>query len=240
MTNPVSKALSWLGGHELGLLASLFVVAAGVLAFAALATDVKEGDTTSFDQRIMLSMRHPGDLSPIGSRGFQEATRDITALGGVSVLTLVTLTAVVFLILDGKSHMAYFAAASVTGGMLLSALLKDVFNRPRPEIVPHLVYASSSSFPSGHSMMSSVTWLTLAALLARSHERKRIKAFFLLIAALVIGLVGVTRVYLGVHWPTDVLAGWMAGSVWAMLCWLAARWLQSRHALEREAEHRAQ
>jgi undecaprenyl-diphosphatase len=235
--NPVSKALSWLGGHELGLLASLFVVAAGLLAFVALATDVKEGDTSGFDKRIMLSMRHLGDLSPIGSRSFQEATRDVTALGSVSVLGLVTFTAIVFLILDGKSHMAYFAAASVVGGTVLAELLKDLFNRPRPEIVPHLVYASNSSFPSGHSMMSSVTYLTLAALLARSHERKRIKSFFLLMAALVIGMVGVTRVYLGVHWPTDVLAGWMAGSVWAMLCWLAARWLQSRHTLEREAEH---
>jgi undecaprenyl-diphosphatase len=237
--NPVSKALSWLGGHELGLLASLFVVAAGLLAFAALATDVKEGDTGNFDKRILLSMRHPGDLSPKGSRSFQEAARDVTALGSVSVLGIVTFTAVVFLILDGKSHMAYFAAASVVGGTVLAELLKDLFNRPRPEIVPHLVYASNSSFPSGHSMMSSVTYLTLAALLARSHERKRIKSFFLLMAALVIGLVGVTRVYLGVHWPTDVLAGWMAGSVWAMLCWLAARWLQSRHTLEREAEHTA-
>ena len=235
--NPVSKALSWLGGHELGLLASLFVVAAGIWGFAALAGEVKEGETTGFDKSIMLSMRHPGDLSPKGSRAFQEAARDVTSLGGVTVLTLVTFTAVVFLILDGKSRMAYFAAASVVGGTVLSELLKDLFNRPRPEIVPHLVYASNSSFPSGHSMVSSVTYLTLAALLARSHERKRIKSFFLLMAALVIALVGVTRVYLGVHWPTDVLAGWMAGSVWAMLCWLVARWLQSRHTLEREAEH---
>jgi undecaprenyl-diphosphatase len=235
--NPVSKALSWLGAHELGLLASLFVVAAGIWGFAALASEVQEGETTGFDKRIMFSMRHPGDLSPLGSSAFQEAARDVTALGGVTVLGLVTFTAVVFLILDGKSHMAYFAAASVIGGMILSVLLKDVFDRPRPEIVPHLVYASSSSFPSGHSMMSSVTYLTLAALLARSHERKRVKAFILLMAALVMGLVGVTRVYLGVHWPTDVLAGWMAGSVWAMLCWLVARWLQSRHTLEREAEH---
>jgi undecaprenyl-diphosphatase len=235
--NPVSKALSWLGGHELGLLASLFVVAAGIWGFAALASEVKEGETSSFDKSIMLSMRHPGDLSPLGSRSFQEAMRDVTSLGSVSVLGLVTFAAVVFLILDGKSHMAYFAAASVIGGTLLSELLKDLFNRPRPELVPHLVYASNSSFPSGHSMMSSVTYLTLAALLARSHERRRIKAFFLLLAALVIALVGVTRVYLGVHWPTDVLAGWMAGSVWAMVCWLLARWLQSRHTLEREAEH---
>lgn len=237
--NPASKALSWLGGHELGLLASLFVVAAGIWGFASLASEVKEGETTSFDRSIMLSMRHPGDLSPKGSRAFQEAMRDVTSLGSVSVLTIVTFTAVVFLILDGKSRMAYFAAASVVGGTVLSELLKDLFNRPRPEIVPHLVYASNSSFPSGHSMMASVTYLTLAALLARSHERKRIKALFMLMAALVSGLVGVTRVYLGVHWPTDVLAGWMAGSVWAMLCWLMAARLQSRHALEREAEHTA-
>jgi len=118
-----------------------------------------------------------------------------------------------------------------------ATLLKDVFQRPRPEIVPHLVYAGSSSFPSGHSMMSALTYLTLAALLARSQERRRLKAFFLLLAVLVTFMVGVSRVYLGVHWPTDVLAGWMAGTTWALLCWTLARWLQSRKTLEREAEH---
>jgi undecaprenyl-diphosphatase len=128
--------------------------------------------------------------------------------------------------------MALFACASVAGGMIVSGLLKDVFDRPRPEIVPHLAYASSSSFPSGHSMMSAVTYLTLGALLARSHERKALKAFFLLVAALLCFMVGVTRVYLGVHWPTDVLAGWTAGAVWALMCWVTARWLQSRKTLE--------
>jgi undecaprenyl-diphosphatase len=228
------------GGHELGLLSLLFVIAGGVWAFAALASEVKEGETSGFDRRILLSMRHPGDLSPIGSPAIQEAARDITALGGVSVLGLVAISAAGFLILDGKSHMAWFAVGSVTGGTLLSVLLKDVFQRPRPEIVPHVVYAASSSFPSGHSMMSAVTYLTLGALLARSQERKRLKAYFLLLAALLSFMVGVTRVYLGVHWPTDVLAGWMAGSVWAILCWVAARWLQNRRTLEHEAEHAPQ
>ena len=229
--------LAWLGGYELGLLLLLFAIAGGIWAFAGFASEVKEGETSTFDKTILLSMRHPGDLSPIGSPGVQEAARDISALGGVSVLGLVSLIAVGFLILDGKSHMALFAAGSVTGGLVVSVLLKDIFQRPRPEIVPHIVYASSSSFPSGHSMMSAVTYLTLGALLARSQERKRLKAFFLLLAALIILMVGVTRVYLGVHWPTDVLAGWMAGSLWAMLCWAVARWLQGRHTLEREAEH---
>lgn len=231
------KILAWLGGHELGILVLLFAIAGGVWAFATLASDVKEGETSSFDRRILLSMRHPGDLSPKGSPAVQEAVRDISALGGVTLLSLVTFIAVGFLVLDGKSHMAGFAAVSVAGGMVVATLLKDVFQRPRPEIVPHIVYASSSSFPSGHSMMSALTYLTLAALLARSQERRRLKAFFLLLAALLTFMVGVSRVYLGVHWPTDVLAGWMAGAVWALLCWTAAKWLQGRKTLEREAEH---
>jgi undecaprenyl-diphosphatase len=229
--------LSWLGGHELGILVLLFAIAAGTWAFATLASDVKEGETYGFDRRILLAMRHPGDLSPIGSPAFQEAVRDVSALGGVSLLGLVTMIAAGFLVLDGKSHMAWFAAGSVAGGMVVAELLKDIFQRPRPEIVPHIAYAANSSFPSRHSMMSAVTYLTLAALLARSQERRRLKAYFLLLAALLTFLVGLSRVYLGVHWPTDVLAGWMAGAVWAMLCWVAARRLQGRKALEPEEQH---
>jgi undecaprenyl-diphosphatase len=238
--NVLFRSLSWLGSHELGILVLLFAVAAGVWAFARLATDVKEGETYSFDRRILLAMRHPGDLAPKGSPAFQEAVRDVSALGGVSLLGLVTAIAIGFLVLDGKTHMAIFAAGSVTGGMIVASVLKDIFQRPRPEIVPHVAYAANTSFPSGHSMMSAVTYLTLAALLARSQEHRRLKAYFLLLAALLTFMVGVSRVYLGVHWPTDVLAGWMAGAVWAMLCWLAARWLQRRKALEREAEHATQ
>jgi len=214
-------------------------VAAGVLIFATIAISVKEGATQDFDRRLLLAMRHPGDLSPIGSRSVQETARDFTSLGGTAVLALVTLVTAGFLALDGKKHMALFTGASVAGGMVMSNLLKDVFQRPRPEIVPHIVYASNTSFPSGHSMLSAVTYLTLGALLARSHQRKALKAYFLVIAALLSVMVGVTRVYLGVHWPTDVLAGWTAGAVWALLCWLVAGWLQSRKALEPEEKHTA-
>jgi undecaprenyl-diphosphatase len=219
------------------VLPGLLAVAAGVLIFVTIAINVKEGATQAFDRRLLLAMRQPGDLSPIGSRSVQEAARDFTSLGGAAVLALVTLATAGFLALDGKKHMALFTCASVAGGVVMSSLLKDVFQRPRPEIVPHIVYASNTSFPSGHSMLSAVTYLTIGALLARSHERRALKAYFLVIAALLSIMVGVTRVYLGVHWPTDVLAGWTAGAVWALLCWLVAGWLQSRKALEPEEKH---
>ncbi len=235
MKRSPERWLGWLGGHELAVLLALLGVAAGVWAFAEIAGEVQDGETGSFDLRVLLSMRHPGSLAPIGSPAVQEAARDITALGGGVVLGLITAIAAGFLALDGKKHMAYFTCAAVAGGTAAASLLKAVFQRPRPEIVPHIVYAASTSFPSGHSMMSAVTYLTLGALLARSHERKRLKAYFLLLASLLTIMVGVSRVYLGVHWPTDVLAGWTAGAVWALLCWLAARWLQSRKALEPEA-----
>jgi undecaprenyl-diphosphatase len=234
----VKPVLAWLGGHELAILLALIGIAAGVWAFAGLASEVKEGETRGFDRDVLLAMRRPADLSPRGGPQVEEVARDITSLGSATLLGLITFATVVFLFLDGKKHMAYFACASVVGGMIVSSLLKDIFQRPRPEIVPHLAYASNTSFPSGHSMMSAVTYLTLGALLARSHERKALKAFFLLFAALLCLMVGVSRVYLGVHWPTDVLAGWTAGAVWALLSWLVARRLQGKRTLELEAEHR--
>jgi undecaprenyl-diphosphatase len=229
--------MEWLGGHEAVVLCAMAAIAAGVWIFVVIAGDVAEGDTLSFDRRILLSMRRPGDLSPKGSKSFQESARDVTALGGVVVLTLITVATAGFLALDGKRRMGAFLCASILTGMIASTLLKDLFHRPRPDIVPHEVYVSSRSFPSGHSMMSAITYLTLGALLARSHQRKRLKVYFLLLAVLLTLSVGVSRVYLGVHWPTDVLAGWTAGAVWALLCLLIARRLQRRRTLEREEEH---
>ena len=219
------------------VLLALAGVAAGVWGFALLADEVLEGGTQAFDQRVLLSFRHAADRTPLGPPSVQEAARDITSLGGVAVLTLVTAIAAGFLALDGKKHMGLFVCASVLSGLVASTMLKDVFHRARPDLVPYSTYASGASFPSGHSMMSAVTYLTLGALLARSQERKRLKAYFLLVAMLLSFSIGVTRVYLGVHWPTDVLAGWTAGAVWALLCWLVARRLQRKHTLERESEH---
>jgi len=230
----VNRFLDWLGSHDTGFLLALVAIAAGVWAFGEIATRVDEGHTQGFDRRILLSMRRPGDLAPIGSRAFQEAARDVTALGSVVVLGIVAIGVAVFFVLDGKSHLAAFLAVSIASGEGLSILLKEFFDRPRPEIVPHAAYASSSSFPSGHSMMSALTYMTLGAMLATYHKRRRLKAFFLITAALLVLLVGLTRVYLGVHWPTDVLAGWTAGGVWALISLLVAKRLQSRKAIEPE------
>lgn len=233
--NPIERLLAWLGSHERGVLLSGAGLAAGIWIFAFIASEVVKGDSMAFDRSVLLSMRH-ADRKPIGTRAVQEAARDVTALGGDTLLALLTAFTSGLLLLSGRKRTGLFVLAAVIGGSLLSTLLKDLFQRPRPDLAPFGAYVSNSSFPSGHSMLSAVTYLTLGALLARSYERRTIKAFLLLSAAFVTLLVGVSRIYLGVHWPTDVLAGWTAGATWALLCWLAAGRLQLLHAIESETE----
>jgi undecaprenyl-diphosphatase len=230
--NPIFRFLAWLGGHERGMLLAFAGILAGVWIFAELADRVVDGGTQKLDRAVLLSMRQPGDLAPLGPPYLQEAARDITALGGLTFLGLLTAGVCVFLFLDGRRHMAWFVAGATVSGELVGTILKNIFQRPRPHLVPVAVYVYSTSFPSGHSMLSAVTYLTLGALLARSHERKLLKAYFLLAAAFLTLLVGVSRVYLGVHWPSDVLAGWTAGAVWALFCWTLTARLQTRHTLE--------
>ena len=213
------------------MLLALFGVVAGVWSFVLIADEVSHGYTQAFDRKLLLAMRRPGDLAPIGPPFFEEAARDLTALGGVTVLTLLTAATGGFLFLDGKKHMGLFVYGSVASGLAVAMLLKTLFHRPRPDLVPYAAGVVTTSFPSGHSMLSAVTYLTLGALLARSQARKRLKAYFLILAALTTFSVGLSRVYLGVHWPTDVLAGWTAGASWAIVCWLVARRLQTRHVI---------
>ena len=179
--NFLLRALAWLGRHELGTLLAIGSLAAGVWLFAALAGEVMEGGTRKIDTTLLLALRRPGDLQPLGSPAVLNAARDVTALGGPSVLTLLTVVVSLFLALNGKKHMAVFVSGSIGSGLLLSNLLKDSFDRPRPDIVPHEVYAASYSFPSGHSMLSAITYLTLGAILARSHERKLLKLASLMV-----------------------------------------------------------
>lgn len=215
------------------VLIALLVVAAATWAFIELADEVVEGDTHSFDTWMVRAMRQADDpTQPLGPGWLHEMGRDATALGGVAALLLFTVITVVYLLADGKSHMALLLAAAAIGGLLISSGLKHLFARPRPDIVPHLSIVYSSSFPSGHSMLSAVVYLTLGSLLAAVISRPALKAYVLGVAVLLTVLVGVSRVYLGVHYPTDVLAGWTAGLAWALLCWLVARWLQRHHAIE--------
>lgn len=214
-----------------GVLALLLLVAGSLLAFAELAGEVAEGDTRAFDEGLLLALRDPADTAePIGPAWVEAAFRDITALGGRSVLTAVTLAALGYLLLAGRRTTAALVAFAVLGGTLLSTLLKAGFARPRPDLVAHLVEVSSQSFPSGHAMMSTVTWLTLGTLLATAQPTRRLKAYVLGTGIAIALLVGVSRVYLGVHWPTDVLAGWCIGTAWALVCWLIAGWLRRKAA----------
>ena len=234
------RFLVWLGSHELAVLLAFGAMFCGVWLFAAIAGEVMDGDTQTLDQQLLVAMRHPEDHTPIGPPSILDAARDVTALGGVTILGLLTLATGIFLFLDGKKKMALLVYGAVGGGTLVSGILKSLYQRPRLDLVPHGAYVSTTSFPSGHSMLSAVTYLTLGALLARSYPQKRMKAFFLLLAGLLTLMVGVSRVYLGVHWPTDVLAGWTAGASWAILCWLVAHWLQGRHAIEDGGEDDAE
>ncbi|MBE0596353.1 MAG: phosphatase PAP2 family protein, partial [Desulfuromonadales bacterium] len=192
--------------------------------------------THAFDEAVLLSLRHPGDPDrPLGPRWLQEVVRDFSALGGLGVVVFITLASLGFLLMQQKFRAALLVLAAVAGGTVLSFALKAGFDRPRPDLVPHGSYTFSSSFPSGHAMISAVTYLTLGALLARLQVSFQVKAYLLLLSVLLTVLIGVSRVFLGVHWPTDVLAGWAAGGSWAVLCWLVARWLQRQGAVEKEA-----
>ncbi|HEU5079752.1 MAG TPA: phosphatase PAP2 family protein [Opitutaceae bacterium] len=215
------------GWNEFVVLLSALVVCACLLLFADLADDVPEGGFEKFDTRLLRAMRHADDLSkPIGPLGSVEVARDITALGGATVLTLVNLLVIGYLLLRRSHRKAVLILCATLGGYALSNGLKVFFGRPRPDVVPHLAEVVSASFPSGHSMLSSVVYLTLGALLARIAVARREKVYVICASFLLTGLIGVSRVYLGVHYPTDVLAGWAAGTAWALLCWLAALALQ--------------
>lgn len=210
------------------------VVAIGGIALAAtgvlrLASATATGSTRAFDSGIMTALRAPGDLKqPIGPAWLQEAMLDFTALGGTAVLTLLTILSCGFLLAQRKWRRAAFLAVAISGGAILNAALKIGFARPRPDLVAHLVKVHDLSFPSGHAMNSAVVYLTLGVLLARAETGRRVKAYLLGGAVFLTFLVGCSRVYLGVHYPTDVVAGWTVGASWATLCWLVAEWWRRR------------
>jgi undecaprenyl-diphosphatase len=218
---------------ELEVVATTFIIAASSFVFLKLVSEMREGETHAADEAILLALRDPTDASnPIGPPWVEAMFRDLTSLGSPVVLTLVTIAAVGYLLLEGKRQTAMFVTLAVAGGAVMETLLKLGFARPRPELVSHLVDVNSFSFPSGHATMATITYLTLGVLLARVQERRRMKLYLLAVAIFVALLVGISRVYLGVHWPTDVLAGWCVGAAWALACWLVATWLQRRGAIE--------
>lgn len=220
--------------REWPLLLVLMLAAAATWLFIELADEVIDGSTTAIDQHLLLLLRDPEDPTKMaGPRWLQEMMRDFTGLGSTGVLTLVTLSAAGFLLLERKRHATVLLLISVLGGVLLSNALKLAFARPRPPFADIAPLITPASFPSGHSMMSAVVYLTIGAIVARLRPDPRVGAFVLTLSILVTVIVGISRIYLGVHWPTDVLAGWAVGAAWAILCWLVALLLQRRGNIER-------
>ncbi|WP_082666251.1 phosphatase PAP2 family protein [Aureimonas sp. AU4] len=218
---------------EIRGLVVLLLVSGAVGAFLAIAGEVREGDTHAFDDAILLWFRKAGDpADPIGPRWVELAFRDITALGGMTVLTLITVTVAAYLALLRKWSSAFLVLVSVLGAILVSSVLKLGFDRPRPDVVSHLVDVHTLSFPSGHAMLSAATYLTLGALLSRTQAALTTRIYLMGVAIALTLLIGTSRIFLGVHYPTDVLAGWCAGAAWALLCWTVARWLQHRGDVE--------
>jgi undecaprenyl-diphosphatase len=198
-------------------------------AFFNVASEMVEGDTAALDRRILLAMRNPANpADPIGSRSFEEAMRDVTALGGFTVVTLVTVVGALAFLIHGRRRHALVLVGTVLLADISSSLAKAFYARPRPDLVAHGAYVYSASFPSGHSTLSAATFLTLAVLIAALEPNRATKAMVFILAAALVIAIGVSRVYLGVHWPSDVLAGWCLGAAWALAAWSVLRRIARR------------
>ena len=219
---------------EFSVLLAGIIVAGGQWGFVELTEVARDTATHAFDTEILLFFREAGRPNdPIGPLWMEEAVRDVTALGSMIVLVMVTAVTIFYLLLVRRWRSALLVLVTVGGGQILSSVLKLGIDRPRPDLVSHLAQVQTLSFPSGHAMMAAVTYLTLGTMLAGIVPGRATKIYVLGVAVLVTLMVGVSRLYLGVHWPSDVLAGWCAGFAWAMRCGLVARRLLRRGEPER-------
>lgn len=233
MRSPL-KRLSRFWRAETQLLVAVFIVATLLLTFGLIAAEVMEGSTTALDRTIVLLFRSGSDSlsGPIGPPWVREMARDITSLGSVAVLGIVSLVVVAYLLLARSRAEALLVLVAVLGGVAINSLLKIQFSRPRPDLFIPAAKVFTASFPSGHAAFSAITYMTLAALLARTTERSRLRYYFVGMAVMLTFMIGVSRIYLGVHYPTDVLAGWCIGSAWALMCWAIMTRLQQEGRID--------
>lgn len=231
-----SRLADWAKARDLELVGGFLLLGLLLLVFIQVADSVSTRPLT-IDERILLSLRDPQDISVgIGGATFQSMVRDVTALGSGTLTGLFAFGLIGYLLLTGRPGAAIFVIAAVIGSWLLNDLLKDFYARERPTIVPHMITANEPSFPSGHTMISATFYPTLAELFGRLVTRRRARFFLMALGIGLAILVGFTRLYLGVHYPTDILAGLCMGFSWALLCGIAARYLQRRHLLKSQPE----
>jgi undecaprenyl-diphosphatase len=222
----ISRSENW-------LLPSVLTIAVLLFVFGLIAQEVIEGEPLAFDRSVMLTLRDPANPSaPIGPQWLHEAMRDVTSLGSAVVLAIILFAVVGYQLLARKPAAAWLMLSAVLGGVALNNLLKLGFARPRPEMVAPAAQVFTTSFPSGHATLSAITYLTLGALLSRIHRARSVRIYFMSLAVLLTVLVGLSRIYLGVHYPTDVIAGWCIGAAWAMGCWAVMTWLQRRGGVD--------
>jgi undecaprenyl-diphosphatase len=207
-----ARANSLIGTLGVFLVVGLIVAATGTGLFVMLASHVRSGTTQAFDESVIrwLGAHHTTTLDAI--------MVEITALGTGVVVMMIVAVAALFLVLTQHKYSAILLIASAAGGIILDGVLKLGFNRPRPSIFVPAVHTVSSSFPSGHAMSAAVVYTTVAYLAARLHKRRWARWLVMMTAFVVIVLISFSRLYLGVHYPSDVLAGIAIGFAWAGFC----------------------
>ena len=213
------------------LLAVLVLMGTTGWIFHDIQDDIRSGTPSDLDERILLLFRVPGSPEVLRGPGWIEnAVRDLTSLGGRAVLTLVTLAVSGFFLLRRQFRPLIFLWIVVISGTVLMGELKTFYARPRPGLSLRLAGESSLSFPSGHAMMSTMIYMTLAVMVAEFQKSGRLRVYIVGFAAFLATLIGLTRVILGMHYPSDVVAGWTVGLCWALFCWLVAHWLKRHYA----------
>jgi undecaprenyl-diphosphatase len=235
--NLLYRLLRWIGAHVQGfyravgvfLIIGLVVVLVAAVGFATLAERVMAGDTLQMDETILRAMER------MGAPWLDNIALEVTALGARVVVWMVVLIASVFLWSSRHHYSAALLWVSMVGAGFVNAALKVSFNRPRPDVFPwRTTHVGLASFPSGHAMTSIVVYGTLAFLIARLAPTRLLRRLTWTLAILVILLIGWSRLYLGVHWPSDVLAGFVMGAAWAVICGLgieAVRYFRSRRPM---------
>ena len=237
--NKIIKAqriLAEYSSREIIILFNLFLIVTALLAFTYIAAEVTRGESKFLDDFLIKYLRHDGSFLSADNLWLTGMMTDITALGGATVIFMITSAVVFYLLIQRQREFMWLILIATIGGAILSFGLKEIFARERPPLIFHLLTVKSLSFPSGHAMMSSMVYLTQGALLAKVQTNKNLRVYILLVAILLVFLIGISRIYLGVHYPTDVFAGWSAGLAWASLCWLAARYLQRKRERKNRGE----
>lgn len=226
---------AWPGHADFKLHLAVLAIVGLVWGFVELSDSILETSQSGIDRQVLLMLRESGRPDdPIGPRWVEASWREITALGSDIIVGLITAFVLGFLLMHKMLRSALLLLVAVVGGALISYGLKLTFARPRPDFVEHMVEVSSASFPSGHSLISAVIYPTLGALLASLSPTRTAKVYYLVTAFLLMLLVGASRMYLGVHYPSDVLGGWALGLAWALACWVGSEMLQRRGKLHGE------